>query len=156
MKDRLSYLRGFDGPTFFPSVMLKDNVTVEFKEEPNEAFDVYHGRMIVLAPTRYACGPIIDRLYAYESLGYDPCELKDILKEYKELKQKSQSTKATLNSIYGSGFRNGKVYPYAGCVNKDFIKEILKDGEHSVNMLYSTDGVQVTILPFNVDEEDAE
>ena len=104
---------------------------------------------------------LIERLNAYESLGYDPCELQDILKEYKELKQKSQSVKEILNSIYGTGaynnecsFRKGKVYPYTRCVDNDLIKEILKDDKHSVNIFYSTDGIHVNILPFDINEEE--
>ena len=155
MKDRLTHhyvLQHFDHPV--TAVKCINDMNVLLINEPYS--DELLGRMLQGKPNRYVAGTIVDRLCEYENTGYDPDELHDVLKEYKELKQKVQSTKATLNSIYGSGFRNGKVYPYAGCVDKDFIKEILKDGKHSVNILYKTDGVQVTTLPFNADEEDAE
>lgn len=61
-------------------------------EEPND-YDIWwdhyypEHRLTLPEPNRFVAGPIVDRLFAYEELGYSPEELAEIIRQNNEIRK---------------------------------------------------------------------
>lgn len=105
-KRRLTFKRVFDAHTYHysePTITARfdsfgegetNQIIVETEQTLYE--DMNARRFVRNNEKHFLVGEVVNRLYEYEQLGYSPEELKEIIKERKELKER-------LNSIFGAG-----------------------------------------------------
>lgn len=105
-KRRLTFKRVFNAHTYYYS---EPTITARFDsfgegetnqiivETEQTLYEDMNARCFVRNNEKhFLVGEVVNRLYEYEQLGYSPDELKEIIKERKELKER-------LNSIFGAG-----------------------------------------------------
>lgn len=69
--------------------------------EPEENAETFYGKRIITVPGReYVAGPIVDRLYEFESLGFEPEDIKAISKELRELIGKRTKKKVVVETEF--------------------------------------------------------
>lgn len=101
--ERLTFLKahkGYRGGYPVPVVRLNDDITVDFTEERDDRYISAMGKEYSMPPDRYAAGRIVDKLYKYESIGFDPDELVKIVQEHKQMKaEEDRINELVKNSI---------------------------------------------------------
>lgn len=91
---RFDYYRPGESIPAVPCDYVKSEYAVVMIEEPADwRFDLdlsYAGRDSGISfppPSRHVAGPIVDRLFAYEELGYSPEELAEIIEQNNRIKE---------------------------------------------------------------------
>lgn len=96
-KELRYYNRGMDTVVAdLDSPVMEDGIAHRFITETNNEnlWCDNRPRMIVNSENHYLVGPIVDRLHTFEELGYEPEEIKEIIRRYRMYR-------LAMNSFYG-------------------------------------------------------
>ena len=125
-------------------------------DEPSDYDYLDHGIRRIMIPTnQYMTGPVVEKLYKYEALGYEPEELAKKLKRLEELEKAQKG----FREKFKLDLKTPDIHQLTGNThrfNRDEIAAIeaaLKRDDKAVTFTRTDDEVMVTIAPWSGEEE---
>lgn len=162
--ERLTFLKdheGYRGGYPVPMVEVNNGVDVDCIEDRQDDYTLSFCNSlsisrIALPPRRFVAGPIVDKLYKYEQLGFDPDELYKIVQEHKQMKAEEDrinelvknSIKNTIHGMHITTARGNGKYELQKAAYKLMVNSLYGSVGATVN-LYDRLNLEIKDVIFN-------